>query len=69
MAIGTLQTDFGRFEFSTKVYFMEQYGTGHYQSCDACRLKEGSLLLMELEGLNPYPSLDIVNKENRSFFL
>ena len=36
---------------------------------DACRLKDHSLLLMELEDLNPYLSLDLLRKEKRDQFI
>jgi hypothetical protein len=36
---------------------------------DACRLKDGSLLLVELEDLNPYLSLQLLSKEKRNRFL
>ncbi|MBT8319885.1 MAG: hypothetical protein KJP01_07130 [Gramella sp.] len=36
---------------------------------DACRLKNGSLRLVELEDLNPYLSIDRLNDEKRERFL
>lgn len=36
---------------------------------DACRLKDGSLLLVELEDLNPFLSLELLSKEKRKAFL
>src|SRR5690606_6478135 len=36
---------------------------------DACRLPDGSLLLVELEDLNPFLSLDLLSEEKRNNFL
>ena len=36
---------------------------------DACRLKDGSLLLVELEDLNPFLSLNLLSEEKREDFL
>lgn len=36
---------------------------------DACRLKDGSLLLVELEDLNPYLSIEVLPEEKRLAFL
>ena len=36
---------------------------------DACRLLDGSLLLVELEDLNPFLSLDLLSEEKRNTFL
>lgn len=36
---------------------------------DACRLKDGSLLLVELEDLNPFLSLDLLSEEKRNRFM
>lgn len=36
---------------------------------DACRLKNHSLLLVELEDLNPYLSLDLLSKEKQDLFI
>lgn len=36
---------------------------------DACRCEDGSLLLVELEDLNPYLSLEILNEDKRNSFL
>ena len=36
---------------------------------DACRLQDGSLLLVELEDLNPFLSLDVLPKEQREGFI
>lgn len=42
-------------------YFIEWNAIDHgIQRVDACRLSDGTLLLMELEDLNPYLSLDVV---------
>ena len=39
------------------------------QRVDACRTSDGDLLLMELEDLNPYLSLDVVDSDTRDRFL
>lgn len=39
------------------------------QRVDACRTKDGNLLLVELEDLNPYLSLQLVDDHTRSVFL
>jgi hypothetical protein len=36
---------------------------------DACRIKDGSLLLVELEDLNPFLSLDLLSEQNRGIFI
>lgn len=36
---------------------------------DACRLQDGSLLLVELEDLNPFLSIDLLSEEKREDFL
>lgn len=36
---------------------------------DACRLRDGSLLLVELEDLNPFLSLDLLPSEKRDAFI
>jgi len=36
---------------------------------DACRLQDGSLLLVELEDLNPFLSIEILSEEKREDFL
>lgn len=36
---------------------------------DACRLPEGSLLLVELEDLNPFLSIELLSEEKRNNFL
>lgn len=38
------------------------------QRVDACRAPDGGLLLVELEDLNPYLSLDVLDEEARSAF-
>lgn len=38
------------------------------QRVDACRTRDGALLLVELEDLNPYLSLDLVDAATRSSF-
>lgn len=39
------------------------------QRVDACRTREGELLLVELEDLNPYLSLDLVDEATRDGFV
>ncbi|MBA3284209.1 MAG: hypothetical protein H0U27_04015 [Nitrosopumilus sp.] len=39
------------------------------QRVDACRLKDGTLLLMELEDYNPFLSLDLLQKNVKETFL
>jgi len=39
------------------------------QRVDACKLKDGSLLLVELEDLNPFLSLDALNEKTRDKFI
>ena len=39
------------------------------QRVDACRTKEGDLLLVELEDLNPYLSIDLLDAPTRDRFL
>ena len=39
------------------------------QRVDACRTREGDLLLVELEDLNPYLSLDLVDEATRDAFI
>lgn len=39
------------------------------QRVDACRTREGELLLVELEDLNPYLSLDLITPERRDAFI
>ncbi|MBA3239263.1 MAG: hypothetical protein H0T62_13080 [Parachlamydiaceae bacterium] len=39
------------------------------QRVDACRLQDGSLLLMELEDYNPFLSLDLLSKDVKEQFL
>ena len=36
---------------------------------DACRLQDGSLLLVELEDLNPFLSIDLLSEEKRNRFI
>lgn len=50
--------------------FVEWNGMKHgITRVDACRLKDGSLLLVELEDLNPFLSLDWLSSEKRNYFL
>ncbi|WKK81444.1 hypothetical protein [Marivirga arenosa] len=39
------------------------------QRVDACKLKDGSLLLVELEDLNPYLSIDLLTEDKKHFFI
>jgi hypothetical protein len=39
------------------------------QRVDACKLRDGSLLLVELEDLNPFLSLNLVNEKSKSDFI
>ena len=50
--------------------FIEWNTLGHgIQRVDACRTREGELLLVELEDLNPYLSLDLVSEPARDRFV
>ncbi|MFF7725050.1 hypothetical protein [Streptomyces sp. NPDC008001] len=50
--------------------FVDWNGIEHgIQRVDACRTPEGGLLLVELEDLNPYLSLDLVAPETRDAFV
>lgn len=50
--------------------FVEWNGIGHgIQRVDACRTPGGALLLVELEDLNPYLSLDLVEPAVREAFV
>ncbi|SFR10764.1 hypothetical protein SAMN04488564_103466 [Lentzea waywayandensis] len=54
-------------EFAQK--FIDWNGLGHgVQRVDACRTKNGDLLLVELEDLNPYLSLNRTTDETRAGF-
>ncbi|MEV7690898.1 hypothetical protein ACFW1F_30575 [Streptomyces bungoensis] len=49
--------------------FIDWNGLGHgIQRVDACRAPDGGLLLVELEDLNPYLSLDALTEEARDAF-
>lgn len=49
--------------------FIDWNGLGHgIQRVDACRTLQGELLLVELEDLNPYLSLDALPEEERDAF-
>ncbi|MCA1220583.1 hypothetical protein [Streptomyces sp. 8L] len=49
--------------------FTEWNAIGHgVQRVDACRAPDGALLLVELEDLNPYLSLDLVDASTREAF-
>ncbi|MFD4988884.1 hypothetical protein [Streptomyces sp. NPDC058374] len=50
--------------------FLEWNGLAHgITRVDACRTREGELLLVELEDLNPYLSLDLLDAETRDRFV
>ncbi|WP_251152430.1 hypothetical protein [Cellulosimicrobium sp. Marseille-Q4280] len=50
--------------------FVDWNGIAHgIQRVDACRTSEGTLLLVELEDLNPYLSLDSISDERRRTFV
>lgn len=50
--------------------FVEWNALAHgIQRVDACRAPDGSLLLVELEDLNPYLSLDRLDEDRRSAFV
>ncbi|ANZ37946.1 hypothetical protein BBK82_19680 [Lentzea guizhouensis] len=50
--------------------FIRWNGLAHgIQRVDACRTREGGLLLVELEDLNPYLSLDRTSEETRERFV
>jgi hypothetical protein len=58
----------GDLEFARR--FVEWNTLSHgIQRVDACRTQEGELLLVELEDLNPYLSLDRVPEETRDAFV
>lgn len=50
--------------------FIDWNGIAHgIQRVDACRTAEGALLLVELEDLNPYLSLDSISDDRRTTFV
>ncbi|MEU0676481.1 hypothetical protein ABZ330_26965 [Streptomyces sp. NPDC006172] len=50
--------------------FVDWNGLAHgVQRVDACRAPDGGLLLVELEDLNPYLSLDVLGEEARDSFV
>ncbi|MFC4609588.1 hypothetical protein ACFO9E_17450 [Streptomyces maoxianensis] len=50
--------------------FIDWNGIEHgIQRVDACRVPDGELLLVELEDLNPYLSLDLLDEESRTSFV
>ncbi|MFF9086326.1 hypothetical protein ACF1BE_07945 [Streptomyces sp. NPDC014991] len=50
--------------------FIDWNDLGHgIQRVDACRTADGGLLLVELEDLNPYLSLDVLPEEDREAFV
>lgn len=55
-------------EFASKFIDWNQLSHG-IQRVDACRTQEGKLLLVELEDLNPYLSLDLLSNELREKFV
>ena len=55
-------------EFAEK--FIEWNALSHgIQRVDACRLQDGQLLLVELEDLNPYLSIDLLSNDLRENFV
>jgi len=51
-------------------WFVDWNGVQHgVQRVDACRTRDGRLLLIELEDLNPYLSLDVVTDDAREGFM
>ncbi|MFE0728221.1 hypothetical protein [Streptomyces antibioticus] len=58
----------GDLEFAGR--FIEWNDLGHgIQRVDACRAPDGELLLVELEDLNPYLSLDVLDDDGRDAFV
>ncbi|MEU6380678.1 hypothetical protein [Streptomyces sp. NPDC046909] len=58
----------GDLEFARR--FIDWNGIGHgIQRVDACRAPGGELLLVELEDLNPYLSLDALSEDGRDAFV
>ncbi|WP_223188751.1 hypothetical protein [Streptomyces sp. TRM68416] len=58
----------GDLEFARR--FIDWNALGHgIQRVDACRAPDGELLLVELEDLNPYLSLDALEEERRDAFV
>ncbi|MEW1643628.1 MULTISPECIES: hypothetical protein [unclassified Streptomyces] len=58
----------GDLEFAQR--FIDWNGIGHgIQRVDACRAPDGELLLVELEDLNPYLSLDALDDVRRDAFV
>lgn len=55
-------------EFANKFIKWNNIKTG-ITRVDACRCQDNSLLLVELEDLNPYLSIDLLNKETRDKFI
>ncbi|MFG3226935.1 hypothetical protein ACGF07_19375 [Kitasatospora sp. NPDC048194] len=55
-------------EFAQRFIAWNTIGHG-IQRVDACRTPEGGLLLVELEDLNPYLSLDLVDEGTRDSFV
>ncbi|MEV6654660.1 hypothetical protein [Streptomyces sp. NPDC051219] len=50
--------------------FIDWNGIDHgIQRVDACRAPDGELLLVELEDLNPYLSLDLLDEQSRTIFV
>lgn len=58
------------FAYEVSFYFIDWNDIKHgIQRIDACRTQEGELLLVELEDLNPYLSLDTVPLATREAFV
>ena len=55
-------------DFASKFIKWNNIKTG-ITRVDACRCEDGKLLLVELEDLNPYLSLELLNEDKRNFFL
>ncbi|HET8860090.1 hypothetical protein [Marivirga sp.] len=64
----TFQASNEDLEFAQKFIDWNNMESG-IQRVDACRLKYGSLLLVELEDLNPFLSLDALNEKDRNKFI
>lgn len=55
-------------DFASKFIKWNSIKTG-ITRVDACRCEDGSLLLVELEDLNPYLSLELLKEEKRNYFI
>jgi len=57
-------------ELAFAQWFVDWNGVEHgVQRVDACRTRDGRLLLVELEDLNPYLSLDVLDEATRHRFV